>query len=233
MKSNKFGTLSLVFGIIGLITVFIAIGIIPCLLGFLFGIIGISKVNRVKGTSIAGIICSSIGMFIFLIIAVSVSSVSNETSSKQISKTNQEYKTQYVEEKEETNYPEEINEVVNTENEEIAESENFTVQNDYEDNEQQLTTGQENALRSAENYLSFMPFSYNGLIEQLEFEKYSYEDAVYAADNCGADWNEQAAKKAKDYLDIMAFSKDGLIEQLEFDGFTHEQAVYGAEANGY
>jgi len=78
-----------------------------------------------------------------------------------------------------------------------------------------------------------MAFSYKGLIEQLEFEQYSHEDAVYAANNCGADWNEQAAKKAKDYLSIMAFSKASLIEQLEFEGFTHEQAVYGAEANGY
>lgn len=42
-----------------------------------------------------------------------------------------------------------------------------------------------------------MPFSYTGLIEQLEYEQYSHDDAVYAADNCGADWNEQAAKKHK------------------------------------
>ena len=78
-----------------------------------------------------------------------------------------------------------------------------------------------------------MCFSYKGLVEQLEFEKYSHEEAVYAADNCGADWNEQAAGSAKDYLDMMSFSRDSLIEQLEFEGFTHEQAVYGAESNGY
>lgn len=95
------------------------------------------------------------------------------------------------------------------------------------------TTGEKNALRSAKNYLNVMPFSYNGLVKQLEYEKYSHDDAVYAAENCGADWNEQAAKSAKNYLEIMSFSKDGLIEQLEYDGFTHEQAVYGAEANGY
>ena len=50
-----------------------------------------------------------------------------------------------------------------------------------------LTTGQRNALGSAESYLSTMPFSYSGLIEQLEYEGYSTEDATYAADNCGAD----------------------------------------------
>lgn len=99
--------------------------------------------------------------------------------------------------------------------------------------EETVTTGEKNALSQAKNYLSFMPFSYKGLVEQLEFEGYTEEEATYAVDNCGADWNEQAAKKAADYLDLMAFSRSGLIEQLEFEGFTHEQAVYGVEQNGY
>ena len=55
---------------------------------------------------------------------------------------------------------------------------------------------------------------------------------MYAADNCGADWNEQAAKKAQDYLDIMAFSRQGLIDQLQFEGYTYEQAVYGVNQVG-
>lgn len=96
-----------------------------------------------------------------------------------------------------------------------------------------MTTGQKNALKSAESYLSFMAFSYSGLVKQLEYEKYSHEDATFAADHCGADWNEQAAKSATSYLSFSAFSRDGLIKQLEYEGFTHEQAVYGAAANGY
>lgn len=95
------------------------------------------------------------------------------------------------------------------------------------------TTGEKNALRAAQNHLSSMPFSYNGLVKQLEFEQYSHNEAVYAADNCQADWNEQAEKSAKNYMELMSFSRDGLIEQLEFDGFSHEQAVYGVEQNGY
>ena len=97
----------------------------------------------------------------------------------------------------------------------------------------ELTIGQSNALESAQLYLETMPFSYNGLIEQLEYEGYSTEDATYATDNCGADWNEQAVKSAKSYLDIMPFSKEELISQLEYEGFTTEQAVYGVEQNGY
>lgn len=96
-----------------------------------------------------------------------------------------------------------------------------------------MTTGQKNALKQAKNYLDIMAFSYSGLIKQLEYEKYTTEDATYAADNCGADWNEQAVKKAKEYLAIMSFSKDGLIKQLEYDGFSHSQAEYGAKQNGY
>ena len=78
-----------------------------------------------------------------------------------------------------------------------------------------------------------MAFSYTGLIKQLEFEKFSNSEATYAADNCGADWNEQAAKKAKSYMNTMSFSRDGLIKQLEFEGFTKAQAEYGATAVGY
>ncbi len=95
------------------------------------------------------------------------------------------------------------------------------------------TAGQKNALKSAKSYLAFSSFSFDGLVKQLEFEKYSHADAVYAAERCGADWNEQAGKSAKSYLEISSFSYEGLIQQLEYDGFTHEQAVYGAKANGY
>lgn len=104
---------------------------------------------------------------------------------------------------------------------------------EYSNSGGEVTTGKKNALRSAQSYLDVMPFSHSGLIEQLEYDGYTKEEATYAADNCGADWNEQAAESAKNYLDIMAFSRNGLIEQLEYDGYTHEQAVYGAEQNGY
>lgn len=96
-----------------------------------------------------------------------------------------------------------------------------------------ISMGKKNALRSAQSYLQFSAFSYKGLIEQLEYEGYSKEDATYAVDNCGADWFAQAKKSAESYISISSFSKSGLIDQLEYEGFTHEQAVYGAEAVGY
>lgn len=96
----------------------------------------------------------------------------------------------------------------------------------------EATTGQKNALEAAKRYLEGMAFSYEGLVKQLEYEKYSHEDAVYAATNCGADWNAQALKKATSYLEVMAFSASGLTKQLEHDGFTKEQAAYGVEHCG-
>lgn len=97
---------------------------------------------------------------------------------------------------------------------------------------QTVTTGQKNALAKANSYLSHSSFSRQGLIEQLEYEKFSTEEATYAVDNCGANWNEQAEKKAKSYLSHSAFSYSGLVEQLEYEGFTHDQAVYGVEKSG-
>lgn len=99
--------------------------------------------------------------------------------------------------------------------------------------ESNVTMGQKNALSKARDYLNFSAFSYSGLIHQLEFEGFSNEEATYAVDNCGADWNEQAALKAQEYLDFSSFSRSGLIEQLEFEGFTAEQAEYGVQAVGY
>ena len=100
------------------------------------------------------------------------------------------------------------------------------------DEDDSATIGQKNALKSAKNYLSFTAFSYEGLKEQLTFEGYSDDECTYAADKCGADWNEQAIKSAKNYLSFTAFSKSGLQKQLEFEKFTSEQAKYGAENCG-
>ena len=99
--------------------------------------------------------------------------------------------------------------------------------------EPEVTMGERNALAKAKSYLDFTAFSYTGLIDQLEYEGFSTEEATYGADNCGADWNEQAAKKAKSYLEFTSFSRSGLIDQLLYDGFTQEQAEYGVTQNGY
>ena len=44
------------------------------------------------------------------------------------------------------------------------------------------TVGEKNALRSGRAYLDAMSFSYEGLIEQLEYEGYTHAEAVFACD---------------------------------------------------
>ena len=84
-----------------------------------------------------------------------------------------------------------------------------------------------------------MHFSRQGLIDQLSSEygnQFAVDDATYAADHCGADWNEQAAGAAQDYLDTgMHFSRQGMIDQLSSpygNQFTTAQAEHGATAVG-
>lgn len=94
------------------------------------------------------------------------------------------------------------------------------------------TVAQANARESAESYISFSGFSRTGLIEQLEFEGYSNEDATYAVDVLEVDWNEQAARSAESYLEFSSFSRQGLIDQLMYEGYTQEQAEHGANSVG-
>ena len=95
-----------------------------------------------------------------------------------------------------------------------------------------ISKGQENALKQAKSYISHSAFSYNELIEQLEYGKYSHDEAVYGADNCGADWNAEALEQAQSYISHSAFSYSGLYDQLIYGQFTSEQAQYGVDNCG-
>lgn len=134
--------------------------------------------------------------------------------------------------KETTTKEEQKTETVAKETTEKKTKENKEPINEPEPAKPTATVSQKNAVRKAEMYLKTMAFSRDGLVQQLEFEKYPTEDAIYAVDNITVDWNEQAAKKAKQYLDSMPFSRDDLIRQLEFEKFTNEQAVYGVSKVG-
>ena len=95
------------------------------------------------------------------------------------------------------------------------------------------TLAQQNAIGKAQSYLSFAGFSRSGLIDQLEFEGYSTEDATFGADNAGADWNAEAAEKAASYLEFSSFSRQGLYDQLAFEGFTDAEIQFALAAVGY
>ena len=78
------------------------------------------------------------------------------------------------------------------------------------------TSGEKNAVQKAKDYLAFTAFSHDGLVDQLEYEGFTYSEAKYGADHCGADWNEQAAKKAQQYLDFQSFSRSELMKSIVF-----------------
>ena len=92
------------------------------------------------------------------------------------------------------------------------------------------TESQQKALDRAKEYLSNLPLSHDGMVTQLEFDGYSNADATYAADNCGANWNEQAARMANQLLTTGSYTRATMIEELKSNGFTDDQAAYGADA---
>ena len=104
--------------------------------------------------------------------------------------------------------------------------------------EPRLTRPQQNAVRSARQYLRISGFSRQGLIEQLSSsagDGYDVADATVAVDSLDVDWNENAARSAEQYLRISGFSCNGLIEQLSSsagEGYTISQATYGARQAG-
>jgi hypothetical protein len=103
---------------------------------------------------------------------------------------------------------------------------------------QSLTGPQNNAVRSAEQYISMSGFSRSGLIRQLSSnagDGYDIADATVAVDSLNIDWNKEAVRSAKQYLSMSGFSCKGLINQLSSsagDGYTVSQATYGAQQAG-
>lgn len=96
-----------------------------------------------------------------------------------------------------------------------------------------ITLGMKNAVGRAESYLRYTSFSKKGLIEQLEYEGFTRDEATYAVETVPVDWNDQCAKKAASYLKYSSFSRKGLADQLEYEGFTASQIAYGLSAVGY
>jgi hypothetical protein len=96
----------------------------------------------------------------------------------------------------------------------------------------EFTLAQEQAIGSAQDYLSFTAFSKSGLVDQLVYEGFSKSDAEFAVEHITVDWNEQAVKSADAYLDLMHFSRSGLIEQLEYEGYSTKQATYAVDQLG-
>lgn len=102
-----------------------------------------------------------------------------------------------------------------------------------------ITVAQENAIKSAQSYLSMgTGFSRAGLIDQLSSkagEGFKKADAVFAVDHIKVDWNQQALQSAKTYMQMGGFSRASLIEQLTSkagEQYTLAQATYAVNHLG-
>ncbi|WP_159877336.1 Ltp family lipoprotein [Aquitalea denitrificans] len=101
-----------------------------------------------------------------------------------------------------------------------------------------FTMPQQNAIRSAKQYLNFQGFSRAGLIQQLSSDAgdgYTVADATAAVDSLNIDWNLEAERSAKQYLSLQGFSCKGLVQQLSSsagEGYTVSQARHGAKQAG-
>lgn len=78
-KTNGLGIASLILGILGLVFSCLTIGILPAIIGLLLGIIGLCLKDKKKGTAVAGVVCSAVGIGIALIVILIGSSVSEST----------------------------------------------------------------------------------------------------------------------------------------------------------
>ncbi len=96
----------------------------------------------------------------------------------------------------------------------------------------QGTETQQKALEKAKEHIREMPLSYSSLQSLLISDNFTREDAAWACDHCGADWNEMARQKALENLNLTTFSHEDLVDQLIYEGFTREQAEYGATKAG-
>ena len=101
-----------------------------------------------------------------------------------------------------------------------------------EESELEMTENQAAALDKAISYVNTISYSYNRLMKQLVQDGFSLEDSMFAADNCGADWDEQAAWRVATYFTFTGFSYGMVVEQLIYDGFTEEQAYFAADNCG-
>ena len=97
---------------------------------------------------------------------------------------------------------------------------------------------EQNAIKSAKQYLQTQAFSKQGLIDQLASaygDKYPVNVATSAVNSLNVNWNAEAVLAAKQYLHTESFSCQGLIQQLSSsfgEKFTLAQAQYAAHKVG-
>jgi hypothetical protein len=99
-------------------------------------------------------------------------------------------------------------------------------QDEQTQTENEGASEQRRAIARAESYTNLMAFSRARLIQQLEFEGFTHNDAQWAVDQLTIDWNEQALKKANSYHSLMSLPPDNIRRLLASEDFSEEQIDY-------
>lgn len=245
------GILSLIFGIAGILTSFIYIGIFLCVVGITLGIVGLTDCFSEKNFPLAGLLLSILGSVMSVYVVASdidsgkllIAYVGNEN----INKNPQENENSYIETNSERKEYEEIATSNIDDGSQDAEQFDANIQEDLRDNvadifedvidveQDNVPTEYQSALQKAISYSEIMYMSKSAIHDQLvsEYgEKFSEDAAQYAMDNIEADWNRNALIKAKEYSDMMCMSKKGIYEQLisEYgERFTEAEAQYAVD----
>ena len=86
------------------------------------------------------------------------------------------------------------------------------------------------AVEKAKSYIRYN-YSRQTIIDKLIKDGFSETTAIYAADNCEADWNLVAVSKAQSYLKY-DYSKNKIYAKLLSDQFTESQTQYAVDNCG-
>lgn len=116
-----------------------------------------------------------------------------------------------------------------------GETEVTETQETAEVQEQTPEEQQESALSHAKKTFASSSYSRSGVISALKKQGYTEEEAIYAADNCGANWKSNATTGAKTYARnnsqknwiYACYSEKATRSALSSDGFTSDEIDYG------
>lgn len=97
-SSGGMSTASMVLGIVGLVLVFGAVGIIPAIIGLVLGIIALVGKKSKQGQATAGVVLSGIAIIIFALIIFGVAVTDNNTDNVSIESEQEEPKIKEIEE---------------------------------------------------------------------------------------------------------------------------------------
>lgn len=90
------------------------------------------------------------------------------------------------------------------------------------------TQSQAAAIAKAKEINKEAAYSRQSLIYELEKYNISSEDAEFAVDHAGIDYNTNAERRAKSLLEYNYYSKHGLISQLKYLNFKESEAIKAA-----